>query len=110
MHQSYKLLGEPFGLGKTSVATIIENHLPLFLRWSEQKYVQIKSIDELREISRRRIDSPIYQSVHFMMDTVPTRIPEMSGPLCRDFHNIHKKYRHSSMNMKTQAIVDLDVP
>ncbi len=25
-HQSYKLLGEPFGLGKTSIATIIENH------------------------------------------------------------------------------------
>ncbi len=64
----------------------------------------MRSIDELREISRRRIDSPTHQSILFIVDTVPTRIPEMSGPLCRDFHNVHKKYGH----IKTQAVVDLD--
>ncbi len=64
----------------------------------------MKSTEELQEISRRRINSPNHQSIHFIVDSVPTRIPETSEPLGRDFHNVHKKYAH----VKTQAVVDMD--
>ncbi len=51
----------------------------------------MKSIEELREIFRRRVNSrsPNHQSILFIVDSVPTRIPETSGPLGRDFHNVH---------------------
>ena len=102
-NHSYQLLGEPFQLGKSGVSTLLENHLPLFLRWADQ-YLQMKSIDELREISRKRINSAAHQSILFVVDSVPTRISESSGPIGRDYHNVHKKYAH----VKTQAVVDMD--
>ena len=101
-NHSYASLGEPFGIGKSSVDTIISKMLPILLVWADQ-YVVMKEEDELRQITAERTSHESCRDYLYIVDTIPTRIRDMSGPLAREFNNVHKRYSH----IKTQAVVDL---
>ena len=101
-YESYARIGQPFGLSKSSVHDILLRFLPILLRWSEF-YLVMKNEHELREVNIRVISDTRLRDYLFVVDSVPTRISNMSGPLARDFYNQHKKFPH----IKTQAVVDM---
>ncbi len=102
-NHSYKFLGGIVGLGKSSIREIIVKMIPVMLAWSEA-YVTVPTENELRQITQGVVNDNSMHDVLFIVDTVPTRINESSGPHARNYHNVHKPYPH----LKTQVVVSLN--